>query len=115
MGGGQRWASPCDLTVAETTEAIGFLIAQSLAANVPIDLRLADKTYGDFWAYKHKKTKSHWHVLVVSEIQQNIIAATAKKSNEVETRDERLKKERAIVRNSDQGSRLPKRAGQVVD
>ena len=87
-----------DLTIAETTEAIEFLIKQSEALEVPIDLRLVEKTYNDFWAYKHKKTKSHWHVLVMSEIQQNIIAATAKKSNELESRDERLKRERAIVR-----------------
>jgi hypothetical protein len=85
-----------DLTVAETTEAVEFLIANCLALNAPIDLRLADKTYGDYWAFKHGHTKSHWHVLVISEIQQSIIGAT---SGKLETPKERMDRERNIVRN----------------
>ena len=84
-----------DLTIAESTEAIEFLITNCLALHAPIDLRLADKTYGDYWAFKHGHTKSHWHVLVISEIRQSIIAATSMKP---ETAKERMDRERSIVR-----------------
>lgn len=86
------------LTISETTEAIEFLITQTRKREAALDLRLIAKTYRSFRRWKDKKTDIHWHVLVISEIEQSIIGATAKQSQKLETAKERLKRERSIVR-----------------
>lgn len=85
------------LDSTECMEVIEFLISESITRLAPLDLRLVRKCYSDYRMSKRGETENHWKVLVVSEIQQAVVAMNNPKEN-VQTREERLKSERDIAR-----------------
>jgi hypothetical protein len=73
-----------------------YVIAESLRASCPIDLRLLDHACMDFLMWEQGNTHLHWHDLVTTHIQQS--AHHFRHEISTRSREEQKEYERGLVR-----------------
>lgn len=99
------------MTPDECSNVAQFLIAESKARSVRLDMRnLVDKAFPDYLQWKSEMTEAHWKDLIRSTLDERLIGLMH--TPDVESRDSIAQRERILARSIHQN--FPDRASRIA-